>query len=202
MVQFSGENNYTSFVNHYSLDIEEEQQFTEYLESVGLTIEGFNLLTSEEATKVAEQYQDEEDEVDYRDLAESMFDEQVGIQKLVWIQTEDVCTESLEDILGTCHDEEIEKLFGFNPDGVDTSEVVSEVASSFFGQFIAEVHTPVIVRSKSGGTMFSWGYTRMTLILASNVKEITKKALAWAKQEQEQMERKLESEKENESSGV
>jgi hypothetical protein len=198
-VVFSGEDKYTAFVNHFSLDIEDEQQFTEYLDSVGLTIGGFNLLTPEEAGKIFEQYSD--GDKDYRELAEDMFDEQVGIQKLVWIQSEEVCSEALDDILGTCDDKDIEKIFGFNPEGSDTSEVVSEVACSFFGQFLAEVHTPVLHLSKSGLRTFSWGYTRMTLILAADIKELTKAALAWAKKEQEEMERKL-LEKKNESEGI
>jgi hypothetical protein len=41
----------------------------------------------------------------------------------------------------------------------------------------------------------------MTLILAADIKELTKAALAWAKKEQEEMERKL-LEKKNESEGI
>lgn len=134
----------------------------------------------------------------YHELAESLFDEQVGIQKLVWIQPEEVCTEALDDILGTCDDEEIEKIFGISPNGASTSEIISEIVTcNFFGQFLAEVHTPVL--RQGGGFMFSWGYTRMTVILAPSLEEIVEKALAWGKQEQETMEEGLKKEREKEN---
>ena len=42
IVQFNGESHYVAFINHYSLDLEEEDEFQKYLLRLGISHTGLS----------------------------------------------------------------------------------------------------------------------------------------------------------------
>jgi hypothetical protein len=119
-------------------------------------------------------------------LLKKLDDSYARIEKIAFLQSAE--QEDIQEIIEEYSNEDLNKHLALGLGDEEDAEVSYILENRLLGYLFARVSTPVIEKvSKSGGFRCSWGYTRFTLIYASDMEELVAKGSSWAETTHKEM---------------
>lgn len=129
-------------------------------------------------------------------LLKKLDDSYARIEKIAFLQSAE--QEDIQEIIEEYSNEDLNKHLALGLGDEEDAEVSYILENRLLGYLFARVSTPVITKiSKSGGFRYSWGYTRFTLIYASDMEELVAKGSSWAEKTHKGMIEELKNKKED-----